>query len=258
MIKRYVLKVSYDGTDFSGWQIQPKGRTVQGVLEEAAESVFGVPTKVVGSGRTDAGVHAMGQICQFDADTTIPPKKLAECFNGKLPPDVRALASNEAKGDFDCTRHAKKKIYRYSFYTSDCELPLLSRYSAWVRVPLDSERMKREAERMVGEHDFKAFCASGSSAKTTVRTVYSVEIERKECYGGAQYFVTVCGNGFLYNMVRILVGHLVAVGCGQKEEGSVLAAFEKGERNLLGKTMPPMGLTMVGADYGVDLFGKGD
>lgn len=251
---RFVLKVSYDGTDFAGWQIQPQKRTVQGELERAAAEIFGRPVSVQGSGRTDSGVHALGQICQFDAETGIPAPKLRECFNARLAPDVRILSGAQAPEDFDCIRNAKKKTYRYRFYCAPCELPLISRYGAWVRFQPKIDAMEREAKLIEGEHDFCAFCASGSSAKTTVRTVYSVAVSQTPCYGGSMYDITVCGNGFLYNMVRIIAGHLLAVGCGQREEGSVLTAFKTGERGLLGKTMPPHGLTMVGVDYGFELF----
>ena len=251
---RFALKVSYDGTLFEGWQIQPNGRTVQGELEKAASNVFGVPVKITGSGRTDAGVHAEGQVCMFDAQTTIPAAKLRECFNRLLPADVRVLKSVCAPQSFDCTRGAKRKTYRYIAYYAESDLPLLSRYAARIGQKPNLQKMRAEAELIVGEHDFKAFCASGSSAKTSVRTVYSAEVSEKKENGYLLYTVTVCGNGFLYNMVRIIAGHLFAVGCGVKEEKSVLAAFETGKRSLLGKTKPPQGLTLAGVEYGDPLF----
>lgn len=257
---RFALKVSYDGTEFAGWQIQPNGRTVQEELEKAAQEIFGVPVKITGSGRTDAGVHAEGQVCQLEVTTEIPAPKLRECFNGLLPADVRVLESVSAPDSFDCTRGAKRKTYRYSAYYAECDLPLLSRYAVRLKQKPDLAKMQAEAKLIVGEHDFKAFCASGSSAKTSVRTVYSAEVIAEELQNCVFYTVTVCGNGFLYNMVRIIAGHLFAVGVGAKEEKSVLSAFERGDRALLGKTMPPQGLTLVGAEYEIPLFstdGKG-
>lgn len=245
---RYVLLVSYDGTEFSGFQKQPKGRTVQGELERAAAEIFGRETKVAGSGRTDAGVHAEGQVCHLDAITNIPANKLRECFNRILPPDLRVLESALAPEGFDCTRGAKRKTYCYSCYCAESEHPLIERYAVRLKEKPNLEKMRAAAELLVGEHDFKAFCAAGSSAKTSVREVYSVAIEEH----AGKYEISVCGNGFLYNMVRIIAGELVAVGCG-KQEG-ITAAFEGGERNLLAKTMPAKGLRLVKVEYSVPLW----
>lgn len=244
---RYRLIVSYDGTHFSGFQRQPNARTVQGELERAAEEVFGCHTRVQGSGRTDAGVHALGQVCHLDGNTSIPPEKLKDCMNRFLPCDLRVLNSIEALNGFDCTRGAKRKTYRYSFYCAPTEQPLLSRYCARVKTAPDLEKMRSAAKLFIGEHDFKAFCASGSSAKTSVRTVYSADI-KEDIFGEARVFeITVCGNGFLYNMVRILAGELVAVGCGKKE--GFTQAFASGKRSCLARTMPACGLCLISVEY---------
>ncbi len=251
---RYVLLVQYDGTHFSGFQRQKNGRTVQSVLEEGAAEIFGAPTRVAASGRTDAGVHAAGQVCHLDGETSTPPEKLRERFNGLLPPDVRVLKSAEAPEGFDCTRGAKKKTYCYRFYTAESEMPLLERYAVRIKTAPDLAAMRAAARLVEGEHDFKAFCASGSSAKTSVRTVYEAEI----CKTGKTLFdlyeIRVTGNGFLYNMVRILAGELVSIGCGKGIE-NLQAAFRTGERALLAKTMPAKGLVLEHVDYGVPLFG---
>lgn len=246
---RYALLVSYDGTGFSGWQKQKGARTVQGELERAAREIFGSVVKITGSGRTDAGVHAGGQVCHFDAHTCIPAEKLRECFNRVLPPDLRVLESVSAPEGFDCTRGAKRKTYCYSFYYAETERPLLERYSVRVKQEPDLEKMRAAAALLEGKHDFKAFCASGSSAKTSVRTVYSVRIFDR----GGVYEIYVCGNGFLYNMVRIIAGELIAVGCGKKE--GITAAFESGDRKCLAKTMPAKGLILVKVEYAAPLFG---
>ncbi len=251
---RYALLLQYDGTHFSGYQRQKDARTVQGVLEEAAAEIFGAPAKVAASGRTDAGVHAMGQVCHADGETSTPPKKLRERFNALLPPDVRVLKSAAAPEGFDCTRGAKKKTYCYRFYTAESELPLLERYAVRVRKTPDLARMEEAARLLEGEHDFAAFCASGSSAKTTLRTVYEVKIRKTGKTLCDLYEIFVTGNGFLYNMVRILAGELVCIGCGKGIE-NMLKAFETGERGLLAKTMPAKGLTLENVDYGVPLFG---
>ncbi len=245
---KIAMKVSYDGTHFCGWQIQPNGRTVQGELEQAGKEIFGCSVKITGSGRTDAGVHAWAQVCDFSVDTSIPPEKIRECFNRILPPDVRVLKSVGVSDAFDCTRGAKRKTYLYRAYFAPCELPLLDRYAVRVKEQLNVAKMRLAADMVVGEHDFKAFCAAGSSAKTSVRTVYAVEIVEKQENGGTVYEVSVCGNGFLYNMVRIIVGELFAIGAG-KDTQNLLLALQTGERGLLSKTMPAKGLTMKSVEY---------
>lgn len=248
------LLVSYDGTHFSGYQRQAKGeRTVQGVLESAALEIFGTPTRVTASGRTDAGVHAAGQVCGLTAETSIPAEKLRECFNRLLPPDVRVLASAEAPEGFDVSRAAKKKTYRYRTYFAESELPLRSRYAARLKQRPDLSKMRTAADLLTGEHDFLAFSSSGSSAKTSIRTLYAVKISEETENGHTMYEVEVTGSGFLYNMVRILSGEIFAVGCG-KDIGDIRRAFETGARSCLAKTMPACGLTLMGVDYGFPLF----
>lgn len=250
---KYVLGVSYDGTDFAGWQIQKNGRTVQGVLEEAALDIFGKATKVKGSGRTDAGVHALFQVCEFEADTSVPAEKLRECFNRILPSDVSVIKSAAAPDGFDCTRSARKKTYAYHAYYAECPLPLSERYEARLSNKVDIERMRRASELLVGRHDFKAFSATGSSAKTSEREIYSIGIRDLKFADAVHYEITVCGNGFLYNMVRIIAGELFAVGSG-KEENAVKEALATGRRDLLAKTMPAKGLALVNTEYEIPLF----
>ena len=241
---RYALLIQYDGTLFSGWQLQKKGeRTVQGEMERAAREIFSVPTRVTASGRTDAGVHARGQVVTFDAETSIPCEKLPACFNAHLPPDLRALDCAAVPDDFDCTRHAKRKTYLYRAYFAPCDMPLFTRYAARLKGRPDVEKMKEAAALLCGAHDFKAFSSSGSSAKTTVREIYKIDVRKT-------------GNGFLYNMVRIIAGELFAVGCGKPTQ-NMERALETGERSLLAKTMPAAGLTLECVDYGVPLFGNG-
>lgn len=252
---RYLFLVQYDGTHFSGYQRQKNGRTVQGELERAAREVFGTETKVVASGRTDAGVHAEGQVCQVDAETGVPAKKLRECFNCLLPPDVRILKSAPAPEGFDVTRGAKQKTYVYTAYFSETELPLWERYAVRLKERPDFDRMKMAADLMKGEHDFAAFRAAGYTSKTSVRTVYAVEISQKMRVGSNFIQITVTGNGFLYNMVRIMAGEIFAVGFGKGTE-NLSRALMTGERSLLAKTMPAKGLTMKNVDYGIPLFGN--
>lgn len=251
---KYVLGVSYDGTDFSGWQIQKNGRTVQGVLEQAAFEIFRKEIKIKGSGRTDAGVHAHFQVCEFEAETSVPAEKIRECFNRILPTDVSVLKSAAAPEGFDCTRAARKKTYCYRAYYAEYPLPLFERYEARLKNKIDTQRMRKAAELLIGRHDFKAFSATGSSAKTSEREIYSIVIrENAEGRGAVHYEIEVCGNGFLYNMVRIIAGELFGIGSG-KGDGAIKKALETGKRELLAKTMPAKGLALLNTEYGINLF----
>ncbi len=250
---RYVFLLEYDGTDFCGWQRQPGKRSVQETLEKAAEKVFAAPVRITASGRTDAGVHARGQVAQCDAETGIPAEKLAVCFNRLLPPDVKVLKSAQAPEGFDVTRGAKRKTYLYSAYFAPCDLPLKERYAARLEREPDLEKMREAAALLLGEHDFAAFRSAGFSSKTSERTIFSVEIDRKEEPDCVFFGIAVTGNGFLYNMVRILAGELFAIGCGKPE--GITRAFEKKERSALARTMPARGLCLVNVEYTAPLFG---
>ena len=252
---RYVLAVSYDGTHFAGWQLQKNCRTVQGVLERAALELFNKATRIQGSGRTDAGVHARFQVCQFEAETNIPAHKLRECFNRILPPDVSVVKSAAAPGDFDCTRAQRIKMYVYRVYCAACTLPLSERYETRLTNLPDVARMKSAARLLIGRHDFKAFSAKGSSVKTSEREILSVEISKREEGDAVHIGIEVRGYGFLYNMVRIIAGELIAIGLG-KEEKFIQEALETGNRKLLAKTMPAKGLMLLDTQYDAPLFGE--
>lgn len=238
---RILLTIEYDGTQYCGWQIQPNGVTVQQKIEEAVLKLTGERARVTGSGRTDAGVHALGQAAHFDTAFNIPPEKFAPALNALLPDDIKILSSRQWQGHARFS--AKKKTYLYRFYESETARPLFERYAARVR-PLDVCAMDSAAKLFEGEHDFAAFMASGSCVKDTVRTVYSASVARS---GGFVEF-TVAGNGFLYNMVRIMAGAIVEVGYG-KSPAFICRALDGGSRFQLGKTMPAKGLTLVSVEY---------
>lgn len=247
---RYVLKIAYDGTDYAGWQRQKNALSVQQVLEETIFSTLGVDVRVTASGRTDAGVHAAGQICHFDSDKiTVPPEKMPDCLNRFLPPSVRIMDGWGADEGFDANRSAKRKTYCYSLYVSSREMPLKERYAVRIENAPILEILQRIAKVFEGEHDYKAFCASGSAVKTTVRTVYEVRLEESKSFGGRDIRVYVTGNGFLYNMVRTMVGTLLAIADKKRTEQDVLTSYQTGDRNLLGKTMPAKGLTLMQVNY---------
>ncbi|MBQ9734672.1 MAG: tRNA pseudouridine(38-40) synthase TruA [Clostridia bacterium] len=242
---RIKITVSYDGTAYCGWQVQPNGVTVQEVLENALFLATGERARITGSGRTDAGVHAIGQVAHFDTESSIPSERFYKALNAHLPPDVRVIKSESADENFHACTSAKRKTYAYSLYVSDVENPLKDRFAVKVDVALDIARIKAVAKEFIGEHDFKAFCASGSGAKTTVRTIYSVDI--KEVDGDIK--ITVTGNGFLYNMVRIMVGTLLCVGEGKLDALAVKTALETGVRPAGIKTLPAKGLCLIKAEY---------
>lgn len=246
---RYVLKIAYDGTEYAGWQCQKNAPSVQEKIEEAIYQALGARIRVTASGRTDAGVHAAGQTCHFDLDSSVPPQKMPDCLNRFLPVDIRILEGWQAAESFDCNRSAKRKTYCYSLYVSPWEMPLKQRYAVRIENAPPLSVLQTCARLFEGEHDFKAFCASGSSVKTTVRTVYEVRVEEGESYGSRDLKIYVTGNGFLYNMVRTLVGELLELASGRKTEKQLQTAFETGKRELLGKTMPAKGLTLVRVEY---------
>jgi len=251
---RYAILLAYDGTEYGGWQIQKNSITVQEKVEEACEKVFGKRTSVIASGRTDSGVHAAGQVCHFDTETTIPAEKIADVLNRFLPPDISVLLSCAAPENFDANRSAKKKTYCYRCYLSDRRNPLKDRYSVWVKNHVDIAKLRHISGAFVGKHDFKAYCKSGSQVKTTVREVYSVDVVTKESAHCVDLEIYVCGGGFLYNMVRTVAGTMLNFAEGSLTEEEVARSLSDGDREAVGRTMPAKGLTLEKVEYGVPLF----
>ena len=247
---RYVLKIAYDGTAYAGWQRQKNALSVQQVLEETILSTLGVDVRVTASGRTDAGVHAAGQVCHFDSEKiTVPPEKMPDCLNRFLPSDVRIIDGWGTDETFDSNRSAKRKTYCYSLYVAEREMPLKERYAVRIDNAPPLTSLQEIAKLFEGKHDYKAFCASGSSVKTTERTVYEVRVEESMRFGSRDLNIYVTGNGFLYNMVRTMVGTIFAIADGKRTAKDVENAYQTGERSLLGKTMPAKGLTLMQVNY---------
>lgn len=242
---RILLTVSYDGTDFCGYQVQPNGRTVEEVLEKALFDLTGCQIKTTASGRTDSGVHALQQKVHFDYDGSIPPEKFTLALNSILPSDVKVINSKRVAQSFNARYSAKKKTYRYSLYVSEFEQPLVGRYKTLIPKTPDLNLMKACAKVIEGTHDFKAFMASGSSVKDTVRTVYKIKTVKK----GKFIDIYVTGSGFLYNMVRIIAGAMVAVGEGKITVEEVQKTLDDGVRAIKIKTMPAKGLTLYSVIY---------
>lgn len=251
---RYALLVAYDGTNYGGWQIQKNSITVQQKLEEACKEIFGVKTNITASGRTDSGVHAAGQVCHLDANTSVPAEKLAEVINLRLPQDISVLKTVSAPENFDANRSAKKKTYCYRIYLSPRRNPLKDRYAVWVKTPVDIDKLQYISGVFEGEHDFKAYCKSGSQVKTTIREVYSVKIKTYESYGSVNVEIYVCGAGFLYNMVRTIAGTMLNYAESFLSEEEILRSINEGDREAVGRTMPAKGLTLERVEYGIKLF----
>ena len=248
MTRRIRLTVEYDGTAYAGWQRQINAMSVQQRREEAIEKLTGVATGVTGASRTDAGVHALGQVAHFDTSSRIPGEKFCFALNTVLPPDIRVSASEETRPDFHARFDANGKLYRYLIHNHAHASALGRNTHAHAIYPLDEYLMHEEAQLAVGTHDFAAFAASGSIVKDTVRTIYEARVLRNEC----EVEFLVRGSGFLYNMVRILAGTLIAVGGGKMEPGAIARAIESKSRLDLGVTAPAQGLTLLRVYYDDD------
>jgi tRNA pseudouridine38-40 synthase len=247
-----LLTVSYDGTNYVGWQRQKNGLSVQQVLEEALEKLLGGPVRVTGASRTDAGVHALGQRAHFDTYSRIPGEKFSYAVNTMLPPDIRIRRSQDAPEGFHARFSARGKRYRYLFYDAPHAGALNRLTHAHSIYPLNDDKMQQEARALLGTHDFAAFAASGSVVRDTVRTIWRAEVTRN----GRDVMLVVEGNGFLYNMVRIIAGTLRDIGSGKLESGALSQAIETGNRLDLGVTAPAHGLTLMKVFYALpDTFG---
>ena len=245
----FKLTLAYDGTDFCGWQAQPGQRTVQGALEDAWREITGETVRVTATSRTDSGVHALGQIVGVQSQTLLSAEQLCGGINAKLPDDVVLVGIEEAAADFHATRDAKRKRYRYLIH-NDRFKPLFDRLRIWhVPQPLDAVAMHRAGQALVGTHDFASFQSSGSERESTVRTIFAVEVERGVAERGSQVQIEIEGDGFLYNMVRIIVGTLVEVGVGRRAEDSLGEILDACDRRAAGKTAPPQGLMLLQVDF---------
>ena len=243
--RRILLTVSYDGTAYAGWQLQENAVAVQQRLEEALYQLTGEAIRVTGASRTDAGVHAMGQRVHFDTRSRIPPDKYPFALNTCLPPDIRVLSGKEVPGDFHARFDAKGKRYTYRIHNAPHASALLRNLTAHVPQKLNVERMRKALPDLLGTHDFAAFQASGGTAKTTVRTLTEASLEQQ----GAELILTVRGNAFLYNMVRIIAGTLTDIGMGRKEPDAFRIALATGDRLALGVTAPACGLELTQVYY---------
>ena len=244
-MRRIKLTVAYDGTNYCGWQIQPNGITIEEVLNQKLIRLTGEEIHVIGASRTDSGVHALGNIAVFDTNSTIPPGRFACAVNQKLPEDIVVIHSEEVPQGWhpryqDCT-----KYYEYHILNSPIPNPLCRLTTSHVSFPLDEEKMQAAANYLTGTHDFKSFCNIRTNTDDTIRTIYSLDVIRD----GEEIKIRVSGNGFLYNMVRIIAGTLIRVGRGFYQPEQIKEILDAKERTEAGVTAPPQGLTLVGIEY---------
>jgi tRNA pseudouridine38-40 synthase len=243
------LLLSYDGTDYFGWQIQPETATIQGVLASAIERVTGERVLPQGSGRTDAGVHALGQVATFATDSPIPPKNLVIALNDVLPPAIRVFEAADVPADFHARKSARAKTYRYRMYRGAICPPFLARYVWRYPYPLDEDEMQEVAGGIVGEHDFTSFAAvdpeRGRDQLSNVRRIFSSNWERV----GDEFVYTVRGSGFLHHMVRNLVGTFLMAGKGTLKASDLKTILEARSRSAAGATAPASGLFLVSVEY---------
>ncbi len=247
----YRLTLQYDGTDFHGWQVQSDGRTVQGELARVLALLEGREVVVHGAGRTDAGVHAEGQVANVRLAREIEPERLRAALNGNLARDVRVMEASAAADDFHARYSALGKTYVYKIFNAPVMSPFLSRYALHESRPLDAERMRSAARLFLGRHDWTAFSAAQSEARTRVRNVTELEVaEQFDGRGrGRLIEIRASADGFLRYMVRSIAGTLLAAGRGEIDEETVERAINTGDRSLAAATAPPHGLTLIAVRY---------
>ena len=278
-MKRVMLTVAYDGTNYHGWQIQPNGETIEGILNRCLSELLGEDIEVTGASRTDSGVHAMGNVAVFDTTSPIPAEKISYALNRSLPEDIRIQKSEEVSSEFHPRHCASRKTYEYRIYCAPFPMPIKRLYSHFTYVPMDIDLMSQATAYLVGEHDFKSFCSAEAQVETTVRQIDSVQIweesnesgrksgrmnsrnegscvkvnvcddKRNIDQIGREIVIRVTGRGFLYNMVRIIAGTLMEVGRGHIEPQEMERIIAARDRQAAGPTAPACGLTLVKIEY---------
>ena len=244
-MKRVGLVVAYDGTNYCGWQVQPNGVTVQGILNEKLSELLGEEIETIGASRTDAGVHALGNVAVFDTNTRIPGDKISYALNQRLPEDIRIQLSEEVEAEFHPRYCDSEKTYEYRILNRRFPVPTERLYSYFYHYPLNVEKMREATSYLIGRHDFKSFCGAKAQVKSTIRTITAIEIWKD----GDMITIRISGEGFLYNMVRIIAGTLIEVGIGQYPPEQVKEILEACDREAAGPTAPAHGLTLMGIAF---------
>jgi len=249
-MKKVMITVAYDGTRYCGWQIQHNGNTIEAELNHHLSELLAEPIHVIGASRTDSGVHAEGNVAVFTTSARMDPRRISFAMNTRLPEDIRIVDSREVPETFHPRRCHSVKTYRYQILNRTFPDPIRRLYTLFYHWPLDVGRMRQAAACLVGEHDFTTFCTDRPDQLTHVRTIYALEIEQD----GPLITLTISGSGFLYNMVRIIVGTLLLVGSGRMSPGEMEAALLARDRSRAGDTARPEGLTLVGIEYPPELL----
>ncbi len=242
---RVKLVVAYEGTNYCGWQVQPNGITIEEVLNRELSRLLGESITVTGASRTDAGVHSLGNVAVFDTNTRMPAEKISYALNRSLPEDIVVQESSEVPQDFHPRFAKSTKTYEYRILNARFRQPLERRTSLFYHYPLDEQLMQQAADYLVGEHDFTSFSSVHAQTNSFVRTIYDLTVERQ----GEMITIRVTGNGFLYNMVRIIAGTLLQVGAGSRPPEEMAQILSGRDRELAGPTAPAHGLTMIGIRY---------
>ena len=239
------LVIEYDGKEFNGWQKQPNKLNIQGEIERAIKQITGEEVDLTASGRTDAGVHALGQVANFKTNSNIPIEKIPIALNSNLKKSIVIKSAEEVEERFHSRLNCKRKTYRYIINNSRYGTAIYRNLEMHIPMKLNIQKMQEAVKYFEGEHDFKAFKASGTSSKNSVRTIFETNIYQKE----NRIYIELTGNGFLYNMVRIIAGTLVEVGIGKIEPKDIPEIIKEGKREKAGKTLPPNGLYLVKVMY---------
>ena len=239
-MKRVMLIVAYDGTEYHGWQVQPNARTIEGELNRCLSELLQEDIQVIGASRTDAGVHAKGNIAVFNTDARMPAEKISYALNQRLPKDIVIQKSCQVDADFHPRHCDTRKTYSYHIYRGEFPMPLRTRYSYFTYVPLDVTKMREAAALFLGEHDFKSFCSANTQVESTVRTIEFLDVTEDD----QELVITIRGNGFLYNMVRIIAGTLVDVGRGFLAVEDIPDILKACNRERAGQTLPACGLVL--------------
>ena len=244
-MKRVKLTVAYDGTNYCGWQVQPNGITIESELNKHLSELLKEEIHVIGASRTDAGVHAKGNVAVFDTSARMPAEKISYALNTRLPEDIRIQESCEVAADFHPRFRKTVKTYEYKICNRRFPDPCTRLYSLFYYWDLDTEKMRQAAQYLVGTHDFTSFCTNKPEVTDRVRTIYSLDVLQV----GEMITIRVCGNGFLYNMVRIITGTLLRVGSGMIKPEEIPAILDAKDRSRAGETARPHGLTLVKIEY---------
>ena len=244
--KRVRLTVAYDGTAYHGWQLQNNGITIESELNRCLTQLLGEPIQVIGASRTDAGVHALGNIAVFDTVARMPAEKISYALNQRLPEDIRVQRSEEVLANWHPRHVESRKTYEYRIYRGTFPLPTRRLYTCFTYHALDVEAMRTAASHLVGEHDFKSFCQAGAQVDSTVRRIFSIELLEH----GPEWVLRICGGGFLYNMGRSIAGTLMEVGQGKRRPEDREAVLAACDRRAAGPTAPARGLTLVKYEFG--------